>query len=243
MKHTFRYVVAQDLAPGERVTLPGDDAHHLLRVVRRRVGDPLELIDASGRIWPATVTETDPACAVRVGAEPRPAPPPLPVDLIVGIAEPARLDLVVEKASELGVRSVTIVTSERTRRTPSPDAFATRVERLTRIAEGAARQSGNATPTAVRGLVAFFDVIDVDATASLLLDPRGEIGLPAALAGSSGPVRIAVGPDTGWSGAEVDRARDAGWTICGLGPATLRMETAAVAACVLAADAYGRLGR
>jgi 16S rRNA (uracil1498-N3)-methyltransferase len=242
VKHTFRYVVARELAPGEDVALPAGDVHHLLRVVRRRVGDPLELIDAAGRIWPATVAQIDPACTVRVGDAPRPAPAPLALDLIVGLAEPGRLDLVVEKAAELGVRSVTIVRSERARRAPSPDAFATRLARLARMAEGAARQSGNPAPTAVRGLVAFSDVIDTDESPGVILDARAEIGLQEVLAGGSGPIRIAVGPDTGWSPAEVDRARAAGWTVAGLGEMTLRMETAAIAACVLAASARGRLG-
>ncbi len=243
MRHTFRVVVTEPVAPDTDVVVSDADAHHLLRVVRRDVGDDVEIIDGAGQIWPATISARDPHCRLRTGGAPRPAPGLIDVVLAIGLAEPGRLDLVVEKAAELGVREVIVFASERARRVPTPEAFTRRRDRMTRVAEASARQSGRAGMTTCEGLVAFADVLTQAQNQGYLLDARGDVGLRDALASSATASSvIIVGPDTGFSSAEVDAARAAGVTVCRTGMATLRMETAAIAAAVMAADAHGQLG-
>ena len=153
--------------------------------------------------------------------------------LYQGLAEWNRIDVVVEKAVELGVGPVTLFASERARRVPGDDAWARRRERLDRVATAAARQAGTTGVGRVRGLLAFDAVVaGIPAGEGFLIDPRGELTLPTAVAdgGASARVSLVVGPDAGFSEAEVARARNAGLAVCRLGPTILRAETAAVAA-------------
>lgn len=241
MRHTFRYLVADAPDAGHELTLSPADSHHLARVVRRGPGDEIELTDGAGRTWAAVVVEAGTPSTVRVVA-PRPAPPPSGVSLYLGLTDWARIDLVVEKAAELGVREVALIASERAGRLPAPDAWERRRERLLRVAVAAARQSGQAWLPRLRGLVPFGDALgEIPTGEGCLIDPRGDAAI-SAVAGRSGRAALLVGPRAGFSDAEVERARDAGLAVCGLGPAILRTETAALAAVTLALDAAGRLG-
>jgi 16S rRNA (uracil1498-N3)-methyltransferase len=240
VKHVFRYLVAEAPEAGELVALAPDDAHHLARVVRRRPGDEVELTDGAGRVWPAVVVEAGERATVRAG-QPRRAPDPSGVSLYLGLTDWARVDLVVEKAAELGVREVALMVSERAGRVPGAEAWERRRARLARVAEGAARQSGRAWLPRLRGLVPFGDALDeIPPGEGCLIDPRGDAAI-SAVAGS-GRAALLVGPQAGFSEGEVSRARDAGLAVCGLGPAVLRTETAAIAAAALALAAAGRLG-
>lgn len=245
MKHTFRYLAPGPLAEGERVALAPDDARHCMRVVRRGVGDTVELIDGDGGLWAATVTAVDTGVDVLVGAR-RPAPELAPVVLGVGLLDSARLDMVVEKATELGVRECVVVLSERVRRVPEEAAWRRRSARLDRVVEAAARQSGRGRLMRVRGLVRFGDIVADTATGTgFLIDPGGDIPLGAELRAVNRPERpltLLVGPEAGFAPHEVRQAEAAGWTICTLGASVLRAETAALGATALACDAAGHLG-
>jgi 16S rRNA (uracil1498-N3)-methyltransferase len=242
VKHTFRYVVTDRPEPGQRVELTPTDSHHLARIVRRRVGDPVELIDGAGRIWPATVAALGHVAVVEVG-EPRRAVPPAGVTLYQGLCEWGRLDLVVEKAAELGIPRVVFHLSSRAKRVPEPDTWRRRRGRFARVAESAARQSGQGYLPRVQGLVPLARVLDeVPPGEGYLIDPRGERALPTALAESGGVSRLSllVGPDAGFTPEEVQAGREAGWQVCSLGPSTLRAETAALVALTVALQATGR---
>ena len=105
----------------------------------------------------------------------------------------------------------------------------------------AARQSGQAWLPRLRGLVPFGDALaEVPTGEGCLIDPRGDAAI-SAVAGRSGRAALLVGPQAGFSEAEVARAREAGLAVCGLGPAVLRTETAAIVAATLALAAAGRL--
>ena len=163
----------------------------------------------------------------------------------MGLCEPGRLDLVVEKAAELGVRHVGVMVTDRAKRIPADAAWAKRVARMARVAESAARQSGRGTWPVPGPLIPFTHVLTAIAPEQgIILDPRA----PATLAGLLGgrppdePVTVLVGPDTGFSDAEVDAATTAGVAAAGLGDGMLRAETAAIAAATLAPAARGGLG-
>jgi 16S rRNA (uracil1498-N3)-methyltransferase len=243
MSHTFRYVLREPPVPGATVTLAEADSHHLARVVRRRPGDAVELIDAEGRMWPAEVVAPGPPATLRLAAEPCSAPAVVPVDLFVGLAPWGRLDVVVEKAAELGLARVGVMASERAGRAPAPAAMRARLDRFARLAEAAARQSGRAAMPALEGLVAFDDVVAAAGSDGFLLDGRAPGGLAGALA-ERRPARavLLIGPEAGFSAGEVERARAGGLTPAGLGTATLRVETAAIVAAATAAQALGHLG-
>lgn len=241
MRHTFRYMVATPPPAGATLVLGEEDSHHLARVVRRRAGDALELIDGAGGVWPATVVEPGPPSRVRVSA-PRVAAPPAPVHLYQGLAEWGRIDLVVEKAAELGVGGITLYASRRCRRVPDDEAWTRRRGRLLRVAEAAARQSGRAHLPEVRGLWSLDRVLAAEPRGrGRLFDPSGLDDGGAPPAGGSAGIAVLVGPDAGLDDDEVAAARAAGWAVCGLGSGVLRAETAALVALTLALRATGAL--
>jgi 16S rRNA (uracil1498-N3)-methyltransferase len=236
VRHVFRYLVDAPPRPGAEVELGGEDSHHLARVVRRGPGDAVELLDPAGARWPAVVVAPGPPSTVRVGDAPLEAAATAgPVRLFLGLAEWGRLDTAVEKAVELGAARITLFTSARAGRVPAEDAWARRRERLERVAEAAARQSGRPPLGRVQGLVPFADAItSIPAGEGFLIDPRGDAPLLEQLGAPGAPVSLVVGPPAGFSADEVRLARDAGMRVCTLGPAVLRAETAAIAAVAIA---------
>jgi 16S rRNA (uracil1498-N3)-methyltransferase len=241
--HVFRYFAPEDPREGVVMALAEADQHHAARVVRRREGAEIELIGADGRLWPARVASLGPPVEVEVTGPPRLTPAPAPVAVYQGLAEWSRLDWLVEKLTELGVAEVTIVASERARRVPSEAEWLRRRDRFRRVAESAARQAGTGAIPDLRGVVAFDAAVEEIAhREGYLLQIGSGASLQSALAARSGDdLAVLVGPEAGFSGAEVERAAVAGITLCGLGASVLRAETAALAAAVTCLSAVGRL--
>ncbi len=244
MRHVPRYMLRTPADVGSVVELDEADSHHLVRIVRRHPGDEIELIDGVGGIYLAALRETGPPARVAV-IERRVGPRPSGVVLWVGLTEAARLDLVVEKATELGVDEVVVISSARARRVPDAEAWDRRAARLGRVAEAAARQSGRAALPSLRGVVPFDQVIEeIPHGEGLIIDPRGDASLAQALVGP--PTRghrthLLVGPEAGFSHEEVSAAVAGGIPSATLGPSTLRTETAAITSVVLALAARGAL--
>lgn len=238
MRHTFRYLVPGTPGPGDELALAPGDAHHLARVVRRRAGDPVEVIGADGAVWPAVVVRTTPDVRVRIdAAAPRARPAGVRVTLFQGLIEWGRMDTVVEKAVELGAAEVVVFASARARRVPDGEAWERRRERLGRVAAAAARQCGRAPVPPVRGLVPFGSITDGLEGEGFLIDPRGDAALRAASGAPAGPVAVVVGPEAGFADDEVAAARAGGLAVRHLGPTVLRAETAAITALALTVSA------
>lgn len=237
MRHVFRYVVGEEPSEGAEMVLDAADSHHLATVVRRRAGDGAELIAPSGDLWPCTVVDPGPPSRVRVTGPPRTPPRVRPVHLWVGLAEAGRLDLIAEKAAELGVASLGVMVTARAKRVPDDRAWGKRADRMARVAEAAARQSGRGRWPAPGPLVPFDHVLtETVPEQGVMLDPRAAAPLADILRARPGdqPVTLLVGPDTGFDEAEVRAARARGITTAGMGEGMLRAETAAIAAAVLA---------
>lgn len=237
MRHVFRYVVGKEPVDGAEVVLGAADSHHLATVVRRRPGDEAELIAPSGDLWPCEVTDPGPPSRVRVTGPPRTPPRVRPVHLWVGLADGGRLDLIAEKGAELGIAGLGVMVTARAKRVPDDRAWAKRAERMARVAEAAARQSGRGRWAAPGPLVPFDHVLtETVPEQGVMLDPRAAAPLADILRARSGdqPVTLLVGPDTGFDDAEVEAARARGIATAGMGEGMLRAETAAIAAVVLA---------
>ncbi len=245
MRHTFRYVVPVVPAAGADLSLDEAASHHLARVVRRRPGDTVEVIAPSGEIWSCEVLDPGPPAVLRMGAAPRPAPVVPPVDLWVGLCDASRLEMLAGKAAELGVRSLTVMGTARARRVPDARSWARRAERMARVAEAAARQSGRGAWPAPGPLVPLDDVLtQIAPEQGIILDPRAAVPLADLMRTrpATEPVSILVGPDTGFDEAEVDQVVAHGLAAAVLIPGMLRAETAAIAAAVVAIAVRGTAG-
>lgn len=224
---------------GALIELSREESHHLVRVLRLRVGDGLAVFDGEGREFSATVDSTGPRVSVRVGQPVRGRKDPeLAVTLWQGLCRPERMDWVVQKATEIGAAALVPFHAGRSER---GRAVKPRLERWRRIALEAAKQSGRRVVPRVEDVVSL-PASPPEGVEALLLQPGGE---PMALR-LAGPrpleLWIAAGPEGGFTPDEARQLAGAGWRACSMGPRTLRAETAGPIALALALFAWDDLG-
>lgn len=238
-------------AAARSAVLTGADFHYLAHVRRMRPGDSIPASTADGARYAMTVRERSrdrlsvtlrpvldgPVPDGPVSDERRAA---APITVAQAVVKPAAMDLIVRQATELGAARIIPVLTGRS--APAAQAHP-RLPRWQRIGRSAAQQSGRrplpaiASPCGLAELLrdaALREAAGVSAGKLVLQPPaRGEAGfdLPDTL-DPAAPVWLLIGPEGGFSAPELDRLAEAGFRRCSLGAATLRAETAAVAAIV-----------
>jgi 16S rRNA (uracil1498-N3)-methyltransferase len=214
----------------EIVELSADEAHHLVHVLRLAEGAEIEIFDGNGRAASAEIVRISKgAVTVRLVA---PAPSrESSLVLEVGIAAPKgdRMALVVQKLTELGAHGIVPLLTERG---DVPERACRRnLERWRRVALEASKQCGRSRIPTVDEPRRLADVLGRGDALVLLAEP-GAKPLSVSLPGDRTLLAL-IGPEGGWSEAELEIASARGVTTFGLGPRTLRTETAAIAAAVL----------
>lgn len=230
------------------LVLSGPDHHYLTRVLRHRLGDVLRVGDGQGRWARARLTAIDAQTATLQleALEPERAEGPQ-VTLFMALLKGDKLDLVVQKAVELGVARLVPLRCARSVARPDEERARGRLQRWQRIARGAAQQCGRALAPEIAAISDLESVLAEPSQATLRLLPyEGAVWRPlrdllpqasesaALLGGDPGAARLSidvlVGPEGGFAAEEVAAASAAGFLPCGLGPRILRAETAAIAA-------------
>lgn len=222
-----------DPAVSGRLVLTGDEAHHLARVRRVGPGAMVEVFDGVNPIaWPARVVASSPR-EVELEIEGEPIvgrEPAVALTLAVALPKGDRVDWLVEKAVEVGVSRLVPLRTERSVVDPR-DA---KLDRLRRRVVEASKQCGRNRLMEVAAPIEWEAFRRGHAEAVRLLahpsgpDPAGWPALDASRARV-----LAVGPEGGWSDAEVETAVADGWTTIGLGPILMRIETAALVGAAL----------
>ena len=210
--------------------LPEGEARHVLKVLRGRDGDPLEVVDADGRLFLAELGPGDEARVLEVleGYE------EVGLSLYQAVPKGGRMDLVVEKATEVGATRIVPLLTERGLVRPG-DA---KVGRWRRVAEAAARQSLRMVVPEVTQPVSFSEAVREAGGEGVLLHNEPDLAPLEALV--SAPASLFVGPEGGWSEEELQAAEEAGLALAQLGPYRLRSETAGVVAAARARAALER---
>jgi 16S rRNA (uracil1498-N3)-methyltransferase len=211
------------------IRLEGDELHHLVHVLRLRVGERIALFDGHGSSREGTILRIDASGAdIEVGAPLASNESQLVFRLAVSVPKGDRMSEIVQKATELGVSEILPLTSERNER-----ALEGKLGRWSRIALAACKQSGRSMVPSIAPPVDFFTLVKnhSHAPASLwIADPSEPPLKPRA---DTLQVTACIGPEGGWSEPEIAFARRLGASFFGLGPRTLRTDTAAVAAATL----------
>ena len=209
-----------------RVDLGGDEAHHLIHVLRLRPGDTVALFDGRGTARSARVAGIHAEVVELALGDPLPAnESPLELTLAVAVPKGEKMSLLIQKLTELGVATVQPLVTDHGE--VKERAIRKRLERWQRVALEAAKQSGRSRLPRIEPPRPFDDVV---VTGTFLLTPgapplRSSVAVETAI--------IAVGPEGGWSKRELELARARSAIELGLGPRTLRAETAAMAAAAL----------
>jgi 16S rRNA (uracil1498-N3)-methyltransferase len=238
-----RVYVEAPLAAGTRITLEGGAARHLTRVLRLRVGEALTLFNGSGGEYAASIEQSQGGrVAVAIGGQRAiERESPLALTLAQGVSRGERMDLVVQKATELGVSGLVPVLTERSVVRLTAQQAERRLNHWRAIAVAACEQSGRNRLPAIAAPVPLKDFLrsGTDGT-RLLLSP----GAAATLAEVPRPVTavtVLIGPEGGLAQAEQEAAVAAGFKPVRLGPRVLRTETAAIAALTLLQREFGDL--
>ncbi len=217
--------------------LIGDDAHHLVRVLRVEAGQRYEISDGAS-VYLATVAEARKSRVVfDVGDRVPLKPMPVRLTLAFALIKFDRLEWILEKGTEAGVEVFLPVLAERSEK-GLEKAAAKRSERWERVIMEAAQQSRRDALPVLRQPVLLRDAAGVEADVRLLLDEAPGVtpmlsALPVPLEPAA-HVALMLGPEGGWTDDERLMLTTAGWIPVSLGPQILRAETAAVAGvCVL----------
>jgi 16S rRNA (uracil1498-N3)-methyltransferase len=245
MTKTARFFVAGGVPGPGRLRLEGEAAAHLGRVLRARAGQEIVLFDGGGGEYPArVVTAARKFVEVDVGSrQDLERESPVPITLLQGLCRGERMDLVVRKATELGVARIRPVLAERSVVKLDDRREESRLAHWEAIVASACEQCGRNRLAEILPPMGVPEALGAHADAAgVLLDPFATIG-PAGLAppGSAG-LALLVGPEGGLTENEREAALAAGFRAVRLGPRVLRTETAAITGVALLQAAFGDLG-
>lgn len=238
MKSRRRFYLPGDLRRHRTVVLDGQEAHHLQRVLRMRPGEELVLLDGSGAEFPGRIKGfsgsqviVELETAVAGGAEPS-----LTVSLAQGIPKGDKMELIIQKATELGLSRLVPLMTARTVVRLRPERSSNRIPRWQRVAAESAKQCRRSRPPRIDPVCTLKEALEQvprDALALMPWEGEGGVWLKDQLRGENLRKRpeiwIFVGPEGGWEPAEVELAQSAGVIPVTLGPRILRTETAALA--------------
>lgn len=217
--------------------LPEDESAHATRVLRLEAGAQVRVFDGEGREWRAQIAEVAKARvsvtlqeAVVPAREPR-----VPLTLAVAMLKGDKMDEVVRDAVMLGVAAIQPLFTERTEVSPSVVKRGHRVERWQRIAVASCKQCGRAVVPLVRPPqeLAAWLAQPPQGARLFFAEPEASAGVPARLVHDlpvPSSAELVVGPEGGWTDAEVEAARAAGAELVSLGPITLRADAVALVA-------------
>ena len=224
----------------ERLVLRGDEAHHLLRVRRYGLGDEFEAIDGVGCCYRARIEragESEVEAAI-VARSPEKGESPVRLHLAPALIKGQGFDYVVEKATEVGVASIRPLAVERGVVRPGSKR---KRDRWQRLAQAATKQCGRSRMPLVAAPQSLGEALvglARDCDAIWLATPDGQVSGIAAIAarGPVGAVGLLVGPEGGFTAAEVACARASGAPVFSLGDRVLRADTAGVVLAALVID-------
>ncbi len=228
-----RFFVEPDVICEGTATVSGGDAYHIARSLRMAVGDEITLADGSGKEYLCRLTKIrDEECCAEILAEQISASEsPAEITLYMAYPKSDKLELIIQKAVELGAAKIVPFESSRCIKRPKAEKIEKQTARLARIAEEAAKQCGRARLPIVREPISFKKMLDEAKTAELSLfcyEGCGTRSLKEALSAKAAPssISVIVGSEGGFSPEEAEAAETAGLTPVNLGPRILRCETA-----------------
>lgn len=246
----MRFFLEEAVRSGEETTLSAADSRHLSRVLRARPGDEITVVSAN-RVYRAELLTVGEAVTVRLGEELAAySEAPLRLFLLQGLAKGERMEIVIQKAVELGVSRLIPVACERSVVRLSGDKAAAKRARWQKIAEAAAKQCGRTSLPEVSLPMTLSDALaELSADCRIIMpweEADGEtVGMPlsAALAEEKpDAAALIIGPEGGLTAQEAELAESAGARLVTLGRRILRTETAAIASLSIIMYEWGDMG-
>lgn len=228
-----RFFVPSDNFSENSVTVSGDDAFHIARALRMAVGNEITVCDMHGAQFTCRLTKIrDDACECEIlTREEGSTESPVFISLYMAYPKGDKLEVVTQKAVELGASEIIPFESSRCIKKPKPEKAERELERLNRIAEEAAKQCGRCRLVKVLPSMTFTEMLSAAKKSDATLfcyEGDGARSLKDILSslGNVKSLSVIIGSEGGFSLAEAEAARAAGAHIANLGPRILRCETA-----------------
>jgi len=237
------FVPTTCISQGQAI-LRGSEFHHLRHVLRLSTGVRVTLKDDQGREHQGEITHLAPTEATIAITATNEAPMShFTLTLAQGVLKGPKMDLLIEKAAELGVSRIIPFHSTFTVATVAADRQSDRIARWQRIAQSAAKQSGSPPPhiEPPQSFTALLQQLSSEGTTVLCYEKETERMLKAFAQQhlNLSSLNLIIGPEGGFSPEEVDNARAARVTIVGLGRRILRAETAGIVAAAICQFLWG----
>ncbi len=254
-----RFFVSVEMVDNDngKIVITGDDVKHIRSVLRSVPGDALELSDGSGTDYVVTIeaVERDSITTKIVNTKPNKNEPPVNITLFQGIPKADKMEYIIQKCIELGVkRIVPVMTARTVVRFDNAHEAAAKTARWKRIAMEAAKQCNRGIVPSVEETVRFDEALKLTESCDLKLlpyegDAAGNLrqhleaqklklrGTPQSVKNTAKPdevcsadsIALFIGPEGGFTVVEVQKALECGFKSVTLGPRILRTETAGVA--------------
>jgi 16S rRNA (uracil1498-N3)-methyltransferase len=225
-----------------QISITADKARYLASVLRCKEGDALVLFDGAGNCFRTKISKAGKKEVIADVLEKFPCDLESPVNIILvqSLLKGEKMDLVIQKTTELGVREIIPVVTERSQLRETR-----KVIRWQKIAEEASRQSGRTSIPVVHEPVSFQDIFKGNCLKGFIFYEEGGARLSESVSSLIPPpssLFIVLGPEGGFTKEEVEMAKEKGLVATSLGKRILRAETAAIAAVTLAQYALGDMG-
>lgn len=236
--NAHRFYFEKDGVRDGLVRLPEEEAHHALKVLRLNAGARVILTDGARGVYEAVIEEADRGTQTLVARLGQPLPDceaKARVTLFQGVPKAGKMELIVQKCTELGVDAIQPV--RMTRCVPEPERNPEKnLARLNRVAREAAKQCCRGAIPEVRSTQPLKSLESVLSSFDVLLVPWEDAGsrsqriVDVITPGFEGTAAVVIGPEGGMTVEEVDFLRACGGVPVTLGPRILRTETASMAA-------------
>ena len=226
-----RFFVTKEMIQDGVATIEGNNAFHIARSLRMAVGDEIYISDGEGKEYLAKLTKIrDEECTADILEERASSEPDMSITLYMAYPKGDKLETVIQKAVELGATRIVPFESSRCIKRPKADKVAKQGERLSKIAEEAAKQCGRAIVPEVALPLSYSAMLKDVASSELKLicyEKESDLSIKALLSDKKpASIAIIVGCEGGFSPEEVEEAISAGCHSVTLGKRILRCETA-----------------
>ncbi|HHV27537.1 16S rRNA (uracil(1498)-N(3))-methyltransferase [Anaerosalibacter bizertensis] len=231
-----RFFIDKENISEELITIEGEDVKHIRDVIRLKEGDKIE-ISSEGILYicEISIIEKKKVIAKILHRESGDHEPPISIILYQGLPKSSKMDFIIQKATEIGVKEIYPIKTKRTVvKIDNKKKEKNKIDRWNKISEEAAKQSKRDYVPKVKSILSFKEMIKLLEDEENILVPyenEKTTSMKDVLKDfSNKKVHIIIGPEGGFEEEEIDELEDIGSKIVSLGPRILRTETAGLVA-------------
>lgn len=229
---TIRCYINVELKVGDEIQLPEVTSNHLVRVLRLEPGDSFHLFNGNGLEYQARLSGNSKkyTTALITSSHHPDTESKLRIHLYQSIARGEKMDLILQKATELGVTAFTPIVSDRTEVKLDNDRAEKKLHHWQGVIRSACEQSGRSVLPALNPPIAIKQLaLNSHSAQALYLDPKADHRIKSLQISCAEDIILAIGPEGGFSDRDIELLQIAGFQGVSAGPRILRTETAGIA--------------